>query len=264
MTSEENQRLPYSPVDFHSPVPLYHQIYLDLRGMIQRQVLLPGDLLPAELDICQAYGVGRQTVRQAIARLVDENLVERFAGRGTFVREQSDRIQFLLDRSFTQQMREMERIPHSRLISQRLATVDLELPALQAYCDQPCLILERLRLGDNEPICHQITTVILERCPGLEVVDFTEQSLYETLATRYHLLIARINHVVRAIAADEYRAELLEVLEGTPLLFVGTTTYLDGGQLIEYSSSYYRADRYEYSTSLTPSPSSLSNERRIL
>jgi GntR family transcriptional regulator len=108
-----------------------------------------------------------------------------------------------------------------------------------------------LRLGDDEPICHQVTTVIRERCPGIEQYDFASQSLYEVLATRYHLVITRIDHVVRAIAADEYRAELLEVHESVPLLFVGTTTYLDDGELIEYSSSYYRADRYEYRTSQT-------------
>lgn len=248
MIAEEPPVLPYSPVDPHSPVPLYHQIYLDLRQMIQREVLSPSDVLPPEIEICQAYSVSRQTVRQAIARLVDENLVERFAGRGTFVRQQPDRIQFFLDRSFSQQMREMGRVPHSRVISQQVANLDLKLAALQAFQGQPCLTLERLRLGDDEPICHQTTTVIRKRCPGIERHDFTNQSLYEILATNYHLMISRIDHIVRAVAADEYRAELLEVQEGTPLLFVGTTTYLDDGELIEYSSSYYRADRYEYST----------------
>jgi DNA-binding GntR family transcriptional regulator len=53
----------------------------------------------------------------------------------------------------------------------------------------------------------------------------------KSLATRYHLMINRIDHVVRAVAADEYRAELLEVEEGAPLLFVGTTTYLDDGEV---------------------------------
>jgi len=245
------QPLPYASVDPHSPIPLYHQIYLDLRQMIQREIISSGDLLPPELEICQAYGVGRQTVRQAIARLVDDNLVERFAGRGTFVRKQPNRIQFFLDRSFSQQMREMDRMPHSQVLRQQTAEVDLDLPALQAYRGKPCLILERLRLGDDEPICYQSTTVIRERCPGIEQYDFASQSLYEVLATRYHLMITRIDHVVRAIAADEYRADLLEVQEGTPLLFVGTTTYLDNGDVIEYSSSYYRADRYEYSTSQT-------------
>ena len=251
MTTAEQLALPYSSVDPHSPIPLYHQVYLDLRQMIQRELILPGEMLPPEMDICHAYGVGRQTVRQAIARLVDEDLVERFAGRGTFVREQPSHIQFFLDRSFSQQMREMGRIPNSRLLSQQLSVVDIDVPALQAYRGKPCLTLERLRLGDSEPICHQTSIVLSERCPGIGEQDFASQSLYETLATRYQLAISRIDHVVRAVAADEYRAELLEVQEGTPLLFVGTTAYLDDGELIEYSASYYRADRYEYSTTQT-------------
>ncbi len=252
MTTDTLVTLPYSSVEPHSPVPLYHQIYLDLRQMIQRGLIAPGGMLPPEMEICQAYNVGRQTVRQAIARLVDDDLLERFAGRGTFVREQPSHTQFFLDRSFTQQMREMGRVPHSHVLSLRSGTVDAtSLPALHEFNGVPCLTLERLRLGDEEPICHQISTILSERYPGIEKLDFEHQSMYEILATRYQLSINRIDHVVRASAADEYRAELLNVTEGTPLLFVGTTTYLDSRQIIEHTASYYRADRYEYSTTQT-------------
>lgn len=241
--------LPYSIVDAHSPIPLYHQIHLDLRHMIQQGLIPPGGMLPPEMEICQAYNVGRQTVRQAIARLVDEDLVERFAGRGTFVRKQPTHTQFFLDRSFTQQMRELGRVPHSHVISIQSGNVDSNLtPALQRYDNVPCVTLERLRLGDDEPICHQISTILSGNCPGIEQMDFANQSLYEILVTHYHLTIQRIDHVVRATAADEYRAELLNVEEGTPLLFVGTTTFLNDEKIAEYSASYYRADRYEYST----------------
>jgi GntR family transcriptional regulator len=244
--------LPYSTIDSRSPVPLYHQIYLDLRRMIQAGIIPAGGMLPAEIEISQAYNVGRQTVRQAIARLVDDDLLERFAGRGTFVRAQPSHTQFFLDRSFSQQMRELGRVPHSRVLSIQNGTVDSNLlPALQGYNGQACVTLERLRLGDDEPICQQISTILTERCPGIEQQDFENQSMYELLSTRYHLTITRIDHVVRAIAADEYRADLLNVTEGTPLLFVGTTTYLDDGQIIEHTASYYRADRYEYSTTQT-------------
>lgn len=240
--------LPYSTVDPHSPVPLYHQIHLDLRQMIQQGLIPPGGMLPPEMEICQAYSVGRQTVRQAIARLVDEDLVERFAGRGTFVRSQPAHTQFFLDRSFTQQMRELRRVPHSRVLSLQRESVDSKsLPTLQGYDGAPCLTLERLRLGDAEPVCHQVSTILIEQCPGIEEQDFADRSLYEVL-TQYNLTIQRIDHVVRAVAADEYRAELLDVEEGTPLLFVGTTAYLNDEKIIEYSASYYRADRYEYST----------------
>jgi len=244
--------LPYSSVDPHSPIPLYHQIYLDLRQMIQRGLIPAGGMLPPEMEICHAYSVGRQTVRMAIARLVDEDLVERFAGRGTFVRTQPSHTQFFLDRSFSQQMRELGRVPHSRVLGLQAGTLDAHLlPALQDYHGQACVTLERLRLGDDEPICHQISTVISGRCPGIEKQDFQNESLYEILASRYQLTISRIDHIVRATAADAYRADLLKVSEGTPLLFVGTTTYLDDGQVIEHTASYYRADRYEYSTTQT-------------
>lgn len=244
--------LPYTPVDSHSPIPLYHQIYLDLRQMIQHGLVPPGGQLPPEMDICQAYSVGRQTVRQAIARLVDEDIVERFAGRGTFVRDQASHTRFFLDRSFSQQMRELGRVPKSRLLSLQKGIVAADnIPALQVWKGVQCLTIERLRLGDDEPICHQTSIVLTERCPGIEHEDFSGQSLYEILAARYQMTVTRIDHVVRAVAADDYRADLLEVPAGTPLLFVGTTAYTEDGDVIEHSSSYYRADRYEYSTSQT-------------
>ncbi|MGE5249217.1 MAG: GntR family transcriptional regulator [Bacteroidota bacterium] len=239
--------LPYSPVDAHSPVPLYYQIYLDLRQMIRQGVIPAGGMLPPEMEISQAYNVGRQTVRQSLARLVDEELVERFPGRGTFVRSQARHTEFFLDRSFSQQMRELGRTPHSRVLRLEMATADPALtPALKEYGGAPCLTLERLRLGDDEPICHQISSILAATCPGIEDQDFEKQSLYEVLARRYHLAIHRISHTVRAVAADDYRADLLEVEPGTPLLFVGTTTYLETGEIIEYTASYYRADRFEY------------------
>jgi len=250
--TEQQHSLPYATIDPQSPVPLYHQVYLDLRQMIQRGLIPPGGLLPPEMDICQAYGVGRQTVRQAIARLVDDDLIERFAGRGTFVREQPSHTQFFLDRSFTQQMREMGRMPKSRLLSVQTGLIaDDALPVLSGCKGMACVTIERVRLGDDEPICHQVSMVVSERCPGLEQHDFASRSLYEILSTRYHLLVNRIDHVVRATSADEYRAELLSVPGGTPLLFVGTTAYLETGEVIEHSSSYYRGDRYEYSTTQT-------------
>lgn len=247
--------LTYARVDPHSPIPLYYQVYLDLRQMIQRELIAPGDLLPPEMEICQAYGIGRQTVRQALARLVDENLVERFAGRGTFVRSKPPHGQFFLDRSFSQQMRELGCSPQSRVLRQETGKVGPESPApLQAHAGTPCLTLERLRLGDGIPICIQVSTVLMDCCPGLEQQDFSSQSLYELLSTHYNISINRIDHVVRAVAADDYRADLLEVMPGSPLLFVGTTAYSSEGEPVEYSTAYYRADRYEYSTSETCCP----------
>jgi GntR family transcriptional regulator len=241
--------LELSPADPHSPIPLYHQIHLDLKNMIQSGKIPPDAILPPELQLCRAYKVGRHTMRMAISGLVDDGLVERFPGRGTFVNNQSQRLNFYLDRSFSQQMREMGYTPHSKVLKAELGKVGEGSPrALQRMIGNACLRLERLRFGDNIPISIQFTTVLTEKCAGIEKHDFSQESLYEVLAREYHLPIVQIQHVVRAVAANPQQAEMLNVITGVPLLFVGTTAFLENRQVIECSESYYRADLYEYST----------------
>jgi GntR family transcriptional regulator len=242
--------LPIKAIDSQNPTPLYYQISLDLRGMIEEHTIPPGSILPPEIEISQAYGVGRQTVRQAIARLVDDNLVDRYAGKGTFVRDHAERASFHLDRSFSQHVRDLGMTPSSKMICQEENIVTSDVHSqLQSSIGLPCLNLERVRYGDQEPICYQSTTVLTQRCSGLGQHDFSQKSLYEVLAKDYGLIISRIEHLIRAVGADNYRAELLEVESGAPLLSVTTIAYLENGEIIEVNVSHYRADRYEYRTS---------------
>jgi len=246
------ENLPIKEIDKQSPIPLYHQIYLDLKRMILEEVIPPNAILPPEIEIASAYNVGRQTVRMAIARLVDDNLVERFSGKGTFVKSKDDRVKFYLDRSFTNQTKELGSTPHSKVLSARTGVIDESYPeALHKYIGTPCFNLKRVRFGNNTPICYQSTVVITTKCKDIDKHDFSKESLYDVLATSYHLYIERINYIVSAVTADEYRAELLDVEPEFPLLYVNTTAYLDDGSLIETTSSYYRSDKYEYSTNFT-------------
>jgi GntR family transcriptional regulator len=112
----------------------------------------------------------------------------------------------------------------------------------------PYLFLVRLRLGDNEPIGLQSALIITERCPGLEKYDFSQLSLYRILANDYKLRIAQISHTVSAVVADEFQAGLLRVAQSAPLLLVNTTAFLANQEVIEHTTSYYRADKYEFST----------------
>lgn len=241
--------LPLSPVDPDSPVPLYYQVELDLRRLIESGRLAPGEPVPPEMDLCRRYQVSRQTMRMALSRLVADALIARSPGRGTFVTPPAARTKFYLDRSFTQQMAELGRTAHSRLLAAAPGTVDAhDAEALQPYRGAACLRLARLRLGDDEPVGIQHTTILTEACPGLEAHDFETESLYDVLARVYELVIREIRHTVTAAVAGPEETELLGVGEGAPLLVVHTTALLAGDRIIEYTTSFYRADRYEYST----------------
>lgn len=244
--------LSFTPIDARSPVPLYHQIEADLRNMILSGALSPGDILPPEMELCTIYGVGRHTMRTALARLTMDNLIERKAGRGTVVKQPSNHTKFYLDRSFTRQMEEMGMRSHSRVLDRSTGVINNTHPLpLQGKLGAPCFNLVRLRFGDDEPIGVQSTLVITEQCPGLEKYDFNIHSLYDVLARDYQLVINEISHTVSAVSADQMQAELLQVIEDEPLLMVNTSAYVNRREIIEYTSSYYRADKYEFSTTHT-------------
>jgi GntR family transcriptional regulator len=244
----EVEELSITPVDENSPIPLYHQVQMDLLNLIQSGKLQVGDMLPAEKILCEAYQVGRQTLREAVARLVHDNLLERTAGRGTVVLSGENRLKFFLDRSFAQQIAEMGLKPHSEVLRKVARTIDESAPAtLHQKMGSESLELIRLRFGDDMPIGLQYTTIITDLCPDLGKYDFVEESLYSLLLTSYKLPIARIDQVVSAVAADDWHKSLLKVSGHAPLLLVKTTAYLENGEPLEASNSFYRADRYEYS-----------------
>lgn len=252
LTFHQATDLPIMPVDPDSPVPLYYQIEEDLRRLIRTGKISPESAMPPELELCRAYGVGRHTMRMALARLVADNLIARRAGRGTFIKPQPDRMKFYLDRSFTRQMAELGRQAHSRVLELSLDTVTEKSPEVfLAKLGTPCLRLVRLRLGDDEAIGIQSSLILTELCPGLEKYDFNHHSLYDILAREYQLVITEIQHTASAIIADEGQAQLLQIAQGDPLLVVNTTTFLRNHQVIEYTTSCYRADKYEYSTTHT-------------
>jgi GntR family transcriptional regulator len=188
-------------------------------------------------------------MRLALGRLVADDLIERQAGRGTFIKPQEARVDFHLDRSFTRQMADMGLTARAQVLSHATGLIDDTMPTtLHAQMGEPYLHLSRLRQGGDEPIGLQISRIVLTSCPGLETRDFNEITLYESLAGDYQLTIDRIEYRISATVADELQAGLLQVAVGAPLLVVHTTATLLDGSVIEDTTSYYRADKYEYHT----------------
>lgn len=244
--------LDITPVSAESPVPLYHQVESDLRRLIEAGTLPPGTTVPPETLLSETYDVSRHTVRKAMARLADDDLIERRAGRGTFVAPQAEQAPFYLDRSFTRQMADMGRTPSSRVLTAETGTIDETAPeGLRSERGAPCLRLSRVRLGDAEPIGIQHSTIVTEACPDLARHDFSSASLYATLAHEYGLRVGEIEHTIGAAVADDRQAARLDIAAGAPLLVVDTAAFLVSGPVIEHTTSYYRADRYAYRTNHT-------------
>ena len=72
-------------IDRNSPVPIYHQLKLQIKSQIEQGELVPGDRLPTEMELCEQYHISRAPVRQALTELAQEELIIRRPGQGSFI-----------------------------------------------------------------------------------------------------------------------------------------------------------------------------------
>ena len=78
-----------SIIDYNSVIPLYEQVANALRADIQGGAFDATKRLPTEEELAEKYGISRITVRRAVGDLVEEGLVEKKQGKGTFIRTPS-------------------------------------------------------------------------------------------------------------------------------------------------------------------------------
>ncbi len=64
--------------------PAYERVAKHVRQMLQSKRVKPGSMLPSERDLASQLGVCHLTVRKGLALLVDQGLIERRIGHGTF------------------------------------------------------------------------------------------------------------------------------------------------------------------------------------
>ena len=228
-----------------SQVSYYRQLYTILRREITRGVWKPGERMPSEAELIAAYGVSRITVRQAFELLVNDGLVYRRRGSGTYV--SVPLIEHGLNRiiSFSEDMQRRGLHPSTQVIAARLEPASEEIAArLDIEPGVELAVLERLRLADGEPMSVEKSHLIYHQCPGLLDTDFSTTLLHEALRDRYGIRLTRANQAVRAVAADKMLAGRLHVHAGAPLFYIERVSFRQAGIPIEFLQIYHRGDRY--------------------
>lgn len=232
-------------------VPLYRQIQSDLRERIVSGELAPGSRLETEQGLMARYEVSRATVRQALAGLVTEGLVEIRRGLGTYVRKGA--MEHRLGGFYTYS-REIERHgmrPGTRVRSLRVESADARVAAmLEIEPGDEVVALARIRLADDEAIVTEISYLPSERFAGLERVDFSRRSLYDTLTADFGVRPVRARETFEPVLMTAAEAAELSGHPGNPALRVERTTFDAEGRVIEYCLSTLRVDRYHYSVEL--------------
>jgi len=229
------------------PVPLHHQVYLDLRAALDAGEWRPGDLLPPERQLAGRYGCSLITVRRALSELAREGRLERTRGRGTTVLRPRIERDFGGKMSFAEEMQVRGLDPETRVVAARPESAGEHVAAgLGIEPGSPTLYVERLRVAGGEPLLLEQAHLPAERFPGLLATDLERRSLYDLLTVRYGIRIARTRESLEPVLLHAREARLLDRPPRTPALLIEGTTFSAEGWPVEFARSYVRGDRTRY------------------
>jgi GntR family transcriptional regulator len=229
-------------IDRSSPTALHVQLRELLRRHIVGQ-LQPGAAVPPERALSNRFGLARMTVRQALESLVAEGVLERVVGLGTFVARPKVDLQVKLT-SYSEEMQRRGMIPAATVLSfEQIPATVLLSRELQLEEGTPVIRFRRLLLADGEPMSVDENFIPAHRVPGI-LDEPPPTSLYNVLSERFGLVMEWGEDMIEATAATPSIARLLKVEMGEPLLKIQRHAFVSRS-MVDYSVSFYRADRYK-------------------
>ena len=235
-------------IDPNSSKPLHLQAEEILRRLIEESDYKNGKLLPSETDMSKQLNISRNTLRQAINKLVIEGLLIRKKGVGTKVAKKGIVGGIKNWLSFSQEMkmlgieiRNFELHISRKKLTEEIANFFNTIP----YSDtERCIVLERVRGNKEYPFVYFIS-YFNPVIPMTGDEDFT-RPLYEILETQYNIIAKTSKEEISARLAGEFIAEKLEIKSSDPILIRKRFVYDVNGTPIEYNIGYYRADSFTY------------------
>jgi GntR family transcriptional regulator len=225
-------------------IPLYTQIRKSLRDDIVNKTLVAGQKIPSEDELAAKFGVSRMTVRQGISDLIDEGLLYRRHGVGTFVAQPHFERDHSRLTSFVESAKEDGIDLNIRVLIADILPAKLKVAQSLSLQEGDLVVrVKTLRYVTDTPITVHDSYVPYKLFPQLLQEDLEAHHLWDILDS-YGFRVKRAVQRLEAREADEEIAQLLQVDEGFPILYKERIVFLDNGTPVEFTYCYNRGDRY--------------------
>ncbi len=236
------------------PDLLYAQVENSLRQKIISGELEVGDRLPTEQELCEQFGVSRITVRRAVQNLVEEGLIYRLRGRGTFVSAPKRVIRKGSPNYFGYHAFSDVggRSPRRVLSRESLVATSRLAKALEIPEGARASMVERLIYEESIPIAIDYVYVSSQLFPNFLEDLGEDMSLYDLLTSTYQRTLGNEELVLNVSTARESEARLLSCFVGSPLYILYKITRDSDGVPLHYSKSVMRGDRASFRFVISP------------
>jgi len=236
-------------INFKLGIPLYIQIKDYIREKIETGGLKTGDKIPSEELLCEKYNVSKITVIRALRDLVNEDIIFRKQGKGSFVKEPS----------YKEDLNKFANFKHVNTLSygnskHKILKWHIIKPSkeirnrMKLTKEDKVLEIVRLRLFKSKPVVFERTYISYNLIPSLEEKRelFEKNIVYDIFKTIPTISPARSQIFIKPLLSDEFYAKTFKIAVGSPLLQWDRITFSKNKKIIEFSMFCTRGDRCEH------------------
>ncbi|MGO3082342.1 MAG: UTRA domain-containing protein [Psychrobacter celer] len=245
-------------------VPAYQRIKNAILDNIHSGKWQAGEAISTEMALAEEFGVSRMTVNRALKELSEERVLERRQGSGTFVAQQQFNHTFVEVRNIAQDLRSANRDYQAQVVSKRVITASMlddelrrkfaidsaAITGESSAADSSAAVLYEVKIihfADAQPIQFEERWVDAQKLPEFIEQDFSIINTSEYLIAKSPL--ERGSYTIRALAAPDDIAALLQIAPQSPTLVLRRQTY-SAGKVLTFVKMWHAGERYQFSGEL--------------
>jgi len=216
----------------------------EIHYMLQTQSYLPGDKLPSERILAEAFGVQRATIREALNELIQEGVIISAERKGYYMAR--PRIVKPVNLFSDKPMIEDPHVKYKVHAVQSISADERLARKMLIPRDTPLQQIIRLCMEDKDPIAVETYYILKETLPSLECEELKHRNITELIESEAQHGIAGINQKITLVYANDKESKLLKAEDGTPLMKHKGMIYDHKGQLLVFFENVLRIDRFVF------------------
>lgn len=230
----------YIKINRNNSTPLHQQIFICIKNAIQNKHLIPGDKLPTEEELCLFFNISRPVVRQAYNKLIEEELIFRHKGKGSFVLTQKTKYSILHSlQSLSEQITMNNMNPTIKEYLREIIDCPIEYLDKLGYLEPKSVLhIKRMYFGDGNPQFYVEVFLPLDVYPDAIIKLKSDEPIRnyamnipgsKSITSKRHMTALRFNSEI---------CERFGIKKGSVGFKIETLSYVSNDRVVEYTIAY--------------------------
>lgn len=226
-----------------SKLPKYEVVKQYILKQIESGIYQPHQIIESEFELAENLSVSRITVRRGIEELVNQKILSKKKGVGTFVNPIPKFFGFKAGIGFSSEVKSMGMEPSTKLLKLEKVKADEKLAKdMRVLVGDKLWLVERIRYADEVPISYELEYFDAALIPKL-TVDICESSIYGYLNTK-GIEYEFVDQKISAVISDEVTSNYLNISIDSPLIDTKIIACLENGKPFNVGYALYQTESF--------------------